>query len=96
MSSTVKQVQQDLRELMQRDVHLDYRPQGHLADRPTRRSSVLILFGALDRTPATESAGSVPPELDVLLIRRSNTLRHHPGEIAFPGVALSRRIVTSL
>ncbi|QIK63878.1 CoA pyrophosphatase [Leucobacter viscericola] len=85
MSSTVEQVQRDLRELMQRDVDFDYRPQGHLTDRPTRRSSVLILFGALDRTPATESVSSVPPELDVLLIRRSNALRHHPGEIAFPG-----------
>lgn len=85
MSSTVEQVQRDLRELMQRDVTLDYRPQGHPVDRPTRRSSVLILFGALDRTPAAETVTTVPPELDVLLIRRSTTLRHHPGEIAFPG-----------
>lgn len=85
MSLTVEQVQQDLRQLMQRTVTLNYRPQGSLIDRPTRRSSVLILFGALDRALAAESASTVPPELDVLLIRRSHTLRHHPGEIAFPG-----------
>lgn len=70
-------------------------------DRPPRRSAVLILFGALDQVPASPSSvavgsgvgiGSdvasvraVPPELDVLLMRRSDKLRHHPGQISFPG-----------
>lgn len=86
MSSTVEQVQRDLRELMRREVALDVKPQGHLADRPVRRSSVLILFGALDRTPSdTTPISTVPAGLDVLLIQRSDALRHHAGEIAFPG-----------
>lgn len=33
----------------------------------------------------TITGSAVPPELDVLLIRRGDGLRHHPGEIAFPG-----------
>jgi 8-oxo-dGTP pyrophosphatase MutT (NUDIX family) len=86
MSSTVEQVQHDLRELMRQEVPLAYTPQGHLTNSPLRHSSVLILFGALDRSlAATAPLSTVPAELDVLLIRRSDTLRHHPGEIAFPG-----------
>lgn len=50
-----------------------------------RRSAVLILFGALDDIPAVSATTSVAPELDVLLTRRSDTMRHHPGQIAFPG-----------
>jgi 8-oxo-dGTP pyrophosphatase MutT (NUDIX family) len=49
---------------------------------------VLILFGALDRTPASHTraeASGMPAELDVLLIRRATGMRHHAGEIAFPG-----------
>lgn len=52
----------------------------------TRRSAVLVLFGALDAVPA-RSPGSphVPADLDVLLQRRAATLSHHPGQVAFPG-----------
>lgn len=63
-----------------------------------RRSAVLILFGQLDEVPAIASATAavdaaghatdarpVVPELDVLLTRRSNTMRAHAGQIAFPG-----------
>ncbi|MFC0643715.1 NUDIX hydrolase [Cellulomonas phragmiteti] len=52
---------------------------------PARRSAVLVLFGVLDAVPAHEGARHVPAELDVLLQRRSATLAHHPGQVAFPG-----------
>jgi 8-oxo-dGTP pyrophosphatase MutT (NUDIX family) len=64
---------------------IPYTAQGGLSDRPLRRSAVLILFGALDDVPAAGPSGHVPRELDVLLTRRSDTMRHHPGQIAFPG-----------
>lgn len=50
-----------------------------------RSSAVLMLFGALDRTPADAPVTTVPAELDVLLTRRADTLRNHAGQIAFPG-----------
>lgn len=51
-----------------------------------RRSAVLVLFGELDRVLARPPARHpVPPELDVLLLRRSDGLRNHAGQIAFPG-----------
>ncbi|HEY5224146.1 MAG TPA: CoA pyrophosphatase [Microbacteriaceae bacterium] len=57
-----------------------------------RRAAVLVLFGRLDAVPAaarTEApASAVAPvarDLDVLLLRRSDTLDNHPGQIAFPG-----------
>jgi 8-oxo-dGTP pyrophosphatase MutT (NUDIX family) len=55
---------------------------------PARDSAVLVLFGALDRVPAAEASDAVSavgPSLDVLLTRRSNGLRNHAGQIAFPG-----------
>lgn len=52
---------------------------------PLKTSAVLILFGALDRIPATDRVPTVATELDVLLIRRAEGLRQHAGEIAFPG-----------
>lgn len=90
MPRTVADAQRELRELLRRDVSIGYIPQGALADRPVRSSAVLILFGALDQVPArgalagTEREG-VPAELDVLLTRRADGMRHHPGQIAFPG-----------
>lgn len=71
---------------MQRGVDIDFTPQGGLADHSLRRSAVLILFGALDEVPAAAACETrVPAELDVLLTRRADTMRHHPGQIAFPG-----------
>ena len=65
---------------------IDFSPQAEPGDTRPRRSAVLILFGALDEIPARPPrGGSVPPELDVLLTRRADTMRHHPGQIAFPG-----------
>lgn len=54
------------------------------ADR-MRRSAVLLLFGVLDQVPAVSHAAAVADDLDVLLTRRSPTLRHHPGQVSFPG-----------
>lgn len=50
-----------------------------------RRSAVLVLFGVLDDAPAHDASGRVLADLDVLLQRRSATLAHHPGQVAFPG-----------
>lgn len=77
--------ERELRALMRRGVDLDFRPQGALAQMPLRRSAVLILFGALDRVPARAPFPAVAPELDVLLTRRADRMRHHAGQIAFPG-----------
>lgn len=48
-----------------------------------RRSAVLMLFGSAAGGPAQ---GPVrPADADVLLLRRADGLRHHPGQIGFPG-----------
>jgi 8-oxo-dGTP pyrophosphatase MutT (NUDIX family) len=46
---------------------------------------VLVLFGPLDDAPARTDRPAVARDLDVLLTRRSPTLRHHPGQVSFPG-----------
>lgn len=90
---------QQLDAAIERGLGIDFTPQGDLAaDRALRRSAVLILFGALDDVPATTATGpitvvpeghalptQISAELDVLLTRRADTMRHHPGQIAFPG-----------
>lgn len=70
---------------MRRGIGIEFSPQGGPGDRGLRHSAVLILFGSLDDVPATGGASRVPAELDVLLTRRADTMRHHPGQIAFPG-----------
>lgn len=102
MSTSIADARRELSELLARGVDLDFRPQGDLLDRPVRRSAVLILFGALDETPARPGAGigiaedgsaraatsadaPAPPDLDVLLTLRASRMRHHAGQIAFPG-----------
>jgi 8-oxo-dGTP pyrophosphatase MutT (NUDIX family) len=50
-----------------------------------RASAVLVLFGVLDDAPARTDRPAVARDLDVLLTRRSPTLRHHPGQVSFPG-----------
>ncbi|CAG7607291.1 NUDIX hydrolase [Leucobacter soli] len=71
---------------LERGVGIDFIPQGDPGDLALRRSAVLILFGELDAVPARTGDGlAAPRELDVLLTRRSDTMRHHPGQIAFPG-----------
>lgn len=52
-----------------------------------RRAAILVLFGVLDALPADHEArtDAVSRDLDVLLLARAETLRSHPGQVAFPG-----------
>ena len=52
-----------------------------------RDAAVLILFGVLDDVPAARRSAhrAVSRDLDVLLLSRAETLRAHPGQVAFPG-----------
>lgn len=88
MTLSVAEAKEALRRLVEGGIEIDYVPPSVRASgavRPARQSAVLILFGALDRTPSAATHSTVPPELDVLLMRRSNKLRHHAGQISFPG-----------
>lgn len=53
----------------------------------SRSAAVLMLFGVLDALPSDHDAQSsaVSRDLDVLLLARADTLRSHPGQVAFPG-----------
>lgn len=57
----------------------------HRTDRDERRAAVLLLFGVLDDVPARAPEAVVARELDVLLVRRAETLTDHPGQVSFPG-----------
>ncbi len=85
MPRTVADAERELRALASGRAAVAFTPQAPRTDRPLRRSAVLILFGALDRRPAEHGARTVPPQLDVLLTRRADGMRHHAGQIAFPG-----------
>ncbi len=87
MVKPADEARRELAAAVSRGFHIDYIPQSDRAFDPSvRRSAVLILFGALDRVPAEcEEPVDVPAELDVLLTRRADGMRHHPGQIAFPG-----------
>ena len=85
MPRTVADAERELRALVSGRAAVTFTPQAPRTDRPLRRSAVLILFGALDRRPAEHGARTVPPQLDVLLTRRADGMRHHAGQIAFPG-----------
>lgn len=54
------------------------------ADAQLRPAAVLMLFGVLDDIPSRAS-GPVARDLDVLLLRRAETLGSHAGQVAFPG-----------
>lgn len=53
-------------------------------DASLRPAAVLMLFGVLDDIPSRAS-GPVARDLDVLLLRRAETLGSHAGQVAFPG-----------
>ncbi len=53
--------------------------------RDARHAAVLLLFGVLDDVPARAREAFVARELDVLLVRRADTLTDHPGQVSFPG-----------
>lgn len=73
---------EQLRGIVERGVRWPYRGTGSA---PMRVSAVLVLFGVLDDVPAQHRSAAVHSSLDVLLTRRSPTLAHHPGQVAFPG-----------
>lgn len=54
----------------------------------SRPASVLMLFGESAPAHSRESAAQAGvPAADVLLLQRASTLRHHSGQVAFPGGA---------
>lgn len=57
---------------------------------PARRAAVLMLFGMLDDRPSARPASAVSRDVDVLLLTRADTLRSHPGQVAFPGGRLEQ------
>ena len=86
MTQSEAEARQQLKDAVDRGFGINFEPPFPSATGELRRSAVLILFGALDRVPAHPSAGEpVPAALDVLLTRRAPRMRHHAGQIAFPG-----------
>ena len=85
MSRSVQDALSDLRRLADNAETFNFDMPVDGGGLAVRKSAVLLLFGSLDAVPAAAPRGAVPPELDVLLLRRSTTLSHHPGQIAFPG-----------
>lgn len=76
----------ELEEAMTRDFNVDYSSQGlPTSGKAPRKSAVLILFGELDDIASESHTEAVSDGLDVLLTRRAAHMRHHPGQIAFPG-----------
>jgi 8-oxo-dGTP pyrophosphatase MutT (NUDIX family) len=73
-----------LRSLVERGVSWDGYI-GRTADAGARPAAVLVLFGVLDGRPGVHPSDAVPADLDVLLVGRASTLRHHSGQVAFPG-----------
>lgn len=63
------------------------RLRGGVPEASARPAAVLMLFGVLDALRATREAqdAAVSRDLDVLLLSRAETLRSHPGQVAFPG-----------
>lgn len=58
---------------------------GRIDPEKARDAAVLILFGVLDDSPSESHCGAVGDDLDLLILVRSNRLRHHAGQPAFPG-----------
>lgn len=77
-----------LRDLPRASLQWEPKPRHHDLERPgSVEAAVLLLFGQSDNHPSnlSETVVSSPDLLDLLLLERSSTLRHHPGQIAFPG-----------
>lgn len=85
-SGAVSRATAAARDQLTRLVHRGVRWQGWPArDEAARPAAVLVLFGALDHVPAEHRSAAVPADLDVLLVGRSPSLRHHAGQVSFPG-----------
>lgn len=79
---------QELQLALKRGFKVPFAAQGELAtNRQARSSAVLILFGQLDHVPAqvARETQRVSADLDVLLLRRSDAMPTHAGQLAFPG-----------
>ncbi|MGK0722052.1 NUDIX hydrolase [Leucobacter sp. W1478] len=87
MANTAGEARRQLSAALANGFDAGFAPQSRvIPSREPRRSAVLILFGELDKIPAAPNgARSVSAEVDVLLTRRADHMRHHPGQIAFPG-----------
>lgn len=95
MGATANDAKQQLLRAIERGIQTPKpHPQAGAQRAKARNSAVLVLFGALDSVLAAGGEGSglddpsrtpLPAELDVLLTRRSNGMRNHAGQIAFPG-----------
>lgn len=85
MPASIDAARAELRALIEEGIEFPARPGMRDGSTPRRRSAVLILFGSLDRVSARAATPTVPLELDVLLMRRSDSLRHHAGQVSFPG-----------
>lgn len=88
MSASLARVPAELVELVARGVRFPRELRAGAGTASLRQAAVLILFGALDQVPAAEAETQVSADLDVLLLRRSDALDHHPGQVAFPGGGL--------
>lgn len=85
MAHTAAEARADLAAAISGGIDLSYRAPAGVGSHALRRSAVLMLFGTLDQVPAACAPNSAPETLDVLLTRRADSMRHHPGQIAFPG-----------
>lgn len=83
MSPTPARVLSDALHRAQRIDRGDLGPRFRIQE-GARQAAILMLFG-----PAVDDGADVtsPEELDVVLEVRADTLRKHPGEVAFPGGA---------
>lgn len=85
MNATVQQARANLQALVERGHELDFGMNSSPSLPTARESAVLILFGAVDRVATRFDVPTVAPGIDVLLLRRTHFLSHHPGQMAFPG-----------
>lgn len=85
MTHSVARARAELASLVAGGLHSRVTPPALASTSEVRKSAVLILFGALDQVAATTPSAEVHHALDVLLTRRAETMRHHPGQISFPG-----------
>ncbi len=81
------EAKRDLERVLQTGLNLDFNsPSREARGTPHRRSAVMILFNGIEGRTSERGQG-----LEVLLTKRADTLRHHPGQIAFPGGGIDPR-----
>lgn len=61
-------------------------PIGQMEPGSVKHAAVLVLMGVLDDAPAQNTGcGTVASDIDLLVLVRSDALRHHAGQPALPG-----------